>query len=103
MIVNDIMSRLKVTKEEFNYIEVTPEEILLWGGICICNHCGKQFLNENMYLVFVLTDTYCKHCFEEWKNRDKGLTKDDIEFDLRLQREMSLKWYDYHLGGRIYD
>lgn len=95
--MNKIESRIKETKEGFNYIEVTPEENLNWGGICICNGCGKQFLNENMKLVFVLADTYCKKCFKEWCYRKKNLTKEDIEHDLKIQNEMSLKWYKLHL------
>ena len=93
----NIEQRIKHTKEGFNYIKVSPIEIINWGGACICNSCGKQYI-EDMYFIFVLTDTYCEKCFNDWCNRNKNLTQEDIEYDLKIQKEMSHKWYNYHLG-----
>ena len=93
----DIEKRIKETKVGYNYVIVTPQEILNWGGMCICDGCNKPFLTENMYLVWALTDTYCKSCFEKWKRRSLKYSKKDVNYDLSLQLGLSLRWYEYHL------
>jgi len=91
-------SRILVDELGYNYVKVTPEEVIKWGGFCICNRCNNQFLDEDMNLCFAAGDTYCDKCFKnmrkEWK---RELTKEDIEYDLRIQNEASLNWYKYHL------
>lgn len=92
----DLLKRIKETKEGFNYIEVTPKECLDWGGLCICNSCGEPNIFENSYLVFVLGDLYCKKCFNVWSNRKKKLSQADIDYDLKLQKDCSLEFYKSH-------
>lgn len=91
------MNKIKYTDRGFNYVEVSPYENLSWGGCCICNSCGGQFVFDNMYLVFVLGDTYCKKCFNEWLVRARKYSQEDVDYDLKIQREKSFKWYKYYL------
>lgn len=73
------------------------EENINWGGYCICDSCDKQVICENMYLIFVLGDVYCRECFEKWVKRTKKYNEKDINEDLKLQKEKSFKWYKYYL------
>lgn len=91
----NIEDRIKYTRQGYNYIKVTPLENIQWGGMCICNTCGKQFIHEDLNLVFVLGDTYCDKCFNEWEQR-----ANTYEEDLAIQNERSLDWYRYHIEGR---
>lgn len=93
--------RIQVDETGYNFVEVYPEEIFNWGGMCICNGCNEQFLEENMYLCFAATDTYCKECFNNMRKRWKNMSKEDIAFDLKLQDETALDWYKYHLDFNI--
>ena len=88
-----IEDRIKYTRQGYDYIEVTPLEVLKWGGMCICNGCGKQKLYENLNLVWVLGDCYCKSCFKEWEEK-----ANKYEEDLIKQKERSIDWYKYHLN-----
>jgi len=90
-------SRIITDETGYNYVRVTPQEILNWGGYCICNGCNKQFLDEDMNLFFGCTDTYCDTCFDRMKQRWKTYSKEDIEYDIAIQKEESLNWYKYHL------
>ena len=91
------MSKIEYTDRGFNYVEVTPIQNVSWGGYCICNGCNGEFIHENMYLVFVLGDVYCKNCFNEWLERSKKYKQSDVDEDLRYQKEHSFQWYKYHL------
>lgn len=93
--------RIKETNLGFNYVEVTPYENISWGGYCVCNGCNNQFENENMNLVYVLGDTYCNKCFTEWVKRTNSYDKEDIDYDLRKQKQDSLDWYKYHLDSEF--
>ena len=97
MINTNLNERIKYTNKGFSYIKVSPIENLNWGGFCICNGCDKQVLDEEMYLIFVLTDTYCKNCFKEWSKRQQFYSQEDIEYDLNLQNKHHLEWYKRHL------
>ena len=81
----------------YNYVVVTPIEVVKWGGYCSCNSCYGQFLKENMNLCFAAGDVYCNKCFDRMKKHWKNFSKEDIEYDIKLQDEMSLDWYKYHL------
>ena len=96
-------NRIKYTDCGFSYVKVTPYENISWGGFCVCNGCNGQFENEDMNLIFVLDDTYCDDCFKKWLERQKTYNKEDIEYDLKLQDEMSMKWYRYHLDKEYRD
>ena len=90
-------SRIITDETGYNYVRVTPEEVRRWGGYNICNGCNGQFLNEDMNLFFGCSDTYCDKCFNDMKKRWKTYSKEDIDYDMKLQNEMSLDWYKYHL------
>ena len=92
-----VEDRIKYTDRGFSYVEVTPYENIKWGGFCICNGCNNDFENENMYLVYVLADTYCKECFNEWLERQKEYSQEDVEYDLHIQNGNDIEWYKYHL------
>lgn len=95
-------SRILVDETGYNYVKVTPQEILNWGGYCICNSCNNQFLRENMNLCFAAGDTYCDKCFNDMRKRWKrNLSKEDIEYDLKLQDSQALDWYKYHLDDEF--
>ena len=90
--------RIKYTPKGYSYIEITPSECLSWGGMCVCNGCNGQFLNENLYLVWGLSDVYCKKCFEDFIKRESEILQEDLESDLKLQKECHLDYYRAHLG-----
>lgn len=95
-------SRILVDETGYNYVKVTPQEILNWGGYCICNGCNNQFLKENLNLCFAAGDTYCDKCFNDMRKRWKrNLSKEDIEYDLKLQDSQALDWYKYHLDDEF--
>ena len=93
----NIEERIKYTKDGFSYIEVSPIENIKWGGYCVCNGCNNSVLNRDMYLVFILNDTYCERCFNEWNNRETSLTPEEIEEDLKYQNKYHIEWYKWHL------
>lgn len=91
--MDSITKRIKYTPQGYNYIKVTPGENFDWGGMCICNSCFKQFIKDDMYLVFVLGDTYCEKCFNEWVETVKTYKE-----DLKFQADNSLAYYEAHLS-----
>ena len=95
------LNRIKTTERGFNYVDVTPYENIKWGGMCICNGCGNTVEDKPMKLVFVLTDTYCDDCFNEWTKRAKNYPQEDVDYDLKKQNEMSEVWYKYHLDDNF--
>lgn len=90
-------SRIKVHPSGYNYVRVTPGEVRNWGGFGVCNHCNKIVENSLMNLCWALTDTYCDECFDEITSRWNTYSDEDIQYDLKMQDEMSLDWYKYHL------
>lgn len=90
------MKEIKYTPQGFSYVDITIDDCLKWGGLGICNGCNKGPFSE-MKLVWALNDTYCEKCFNEWLERAKKYTKEDIEEDLYLQKDNHLKWYQWHL------
>ena len=91
------MKEVKYTPQGFSYIDVGIFEVINWGGMGICNSCGKGPF-RNLKLVWVLTDTYCEQCFNEWLERTKNFPKHEIEEDLALQKDRDIKWYKALLG-----
>ena len=87
---------IKYTPQGFSYVDVDLFEITKWGGIGICNSCGKGPFME-MKLIYILHDTYCDKCFNEWLERAKAYSKSDIEEDLVIQKDNDIRWYKYHL------
>lgn len=87
---------IKYTPQGFSYVDITLEDCLNWGGLGICNGCGKGPF-EKLKLIYVLGDTYCEKCFNNWLERAKTYSKQDIEYDLNVQQGRDIKWYEYHL------
>ena len=54
------MNKIEYTERGFDFVKVSPLDIINWGGFCVCNGCNGQFLEEDMYLVYVLGDCYCE-------------------------------------------
>lgn len=96
------MKTIKYTPQGFSYIDVDLLDVILWGGYGICNGCNEG-PNEHMKLIFVLGDTYCEKCFNEWLERAKNYSKEDIEADLQYQKAHHMKWYEYHIKEGIKD
>ena len=90
------MKEIKYTPQGFSYIDVTLDDCLKWGGLGVCDGCNKGAFSE-LKLIWVLHDTYCEKCFNNWLERAKKYTKQDIEEDLCLQKNNHLKWYQWHL------
>ena len=55
------MKEIKHTPQGFSYVDVSIFEVINWGGIGICNSCGKGPF-RNLKLIWVLGDTYCENC-----------------------------------------
>lgn len=102
MLKQRVEDRLEYTPRGFSYIKVTPHEIFSWGGLCICNGCGKRKM-EDMNLCFVLLDVYCDKCWKEILERQQGFSQEDVDYDLALQKEQSLDWYRFHLDEDFRD
>ena len=81
------MNKIEYTERGFNFVKVTPIQNVSWGGYCVCNGCNGQFINEDMYLVFVLGACYCERCFKKWLERSKKYRQEDMNEDLRYQKE----------------
>lgn len=58
------------------------EEVLSWGGLCICDECG-EFHPEGGYLVPVLNHWQCTDCFKDWSSRAKHYPEDE-DFERRV-------------------
>lgn len=89
-----MINKVKYTPQGFSYVDVSIFECMSWGGLGICDGCGKQ--HKELKLIWVLRDTYCKKCFDTWLKRTKNYSKEDIEHDLRLQKDNDIRWYKRH-------
>lgn len=96
------MKTIKYTRQGFSYIDVDLIDVLSWGGYGICNGCNRGPLKD-MKLVFVLGDTYCEECFNEWLERAKKYSKEDIEADLKYQKAHHMDWYKYLIKEELKD
>lgn len=96
------MKEIKYTPQGFSYVDVGIFEIINWGGLGICAGCGKGPFRK-MKLIWVLHDTYCENCFNEWLERAKYYSKQDIEYDLKLQKGKDVQWYKAYLKGENFD
>lgn len=99
--MKNIEERILYTPRGFSYIPVTPQENISWGGACICNSCGKQIVKENLNLCFVLSDTYCNACFDDFIKRQKEYTQEDVDHDLNFQKDKDVFWYKQLLDRPI--
>lgn len=86
--------RIEVTPQGYYYASVTKSECLSWGGLGVCDLCGKDF--DNGKLIFVLSDCICDSCFNSWLQHSNI-----YEEDLKFQKERSEDWFKYHLGDDV--
>lgn len=84
------IKKIKYTDKGYSYIECTKKDCLNWGGMSICDYCGR-FMNTHVYLIFVLGQAYCPDCFREWLKRSEK-----YEEDLKLQEQNHERWYKAH-------
>ncbi len=89
--------KIKHTPQGFSYIDVTLANILNWGGLGICNGCNKGPFKK-MKLIYVLHDTYCEDCFNDWLKQINKMSKSDIREDLQIQKYADKKYYEYHMS-----
>lgn len=82
--------QLQYTNKGYSYIKCTKEECFAWGGMAICDSCGKS-MNKEIYLIYVLGQAFCSECFNDWTNRSKR-----YEEDLYLQKQNQERWYQAH-------
>jgi len=90
-----LIKKIKHTPQGFSYVDVSLMDCLKWGGLGICDGCGKGG-HLKLKLIYVLRDTYCEKCFNEWLERCKSYSKEDIEYDLNIQKQYDEKWYKAH-------
>jgi hypothetical protein len=80
------MAIVETTSKGFKVIEVTTEQCEQWGGLGICDHCGKRFVPTGKY-VAVLNEVLCHHnCYEEWNSRAINYPEDRMFEDRHLER-----------------
>lgn len=84
------IAKLGYTKQGYSYIKCTKEDCFSWGGMAICDSCGN-FINEEVYLIFILGQACCQKCFQEWA-KSASTYKDD----LCLQQQNQERWYKLH-------
>ncbi len=82
--------QLQYTKQGYSYIKCNKQDCINWGGLGICDSCGK-IMNESIYLIFILNQAFCKKCFNDWIDRASR-----YEEDIELQKENHIKWYKIH-------
>ena len=90
------MKEIKYTPQGFSYVDVGIFEIINWGGVGICNGCGKGPFRK-MKLIYVLADTYCEDCFNDFLERCNKMLTEDILHDLEIQKDNDIRWYKSHL------
>ena len=86
---------IKFTDKGFSYIDVSLKDCLSWGGMGICNSCGK--VSNSLKLVFILGDTYCDNCFNDWIS-NCSLSQEELEEDLHYQYLHHLKYYRFYIS-----
>ncbi len=84
--------KIQYTPKGYSYVDVTLEECLNWGGLGICSMCDE--VHEELKLIWAIGDTYCNKCFNEWLKRQKMYSQNDIEYDLRLQKQNDKRYYE---------
>ena len=79
--------KLLYTDKGYSYLICTKEECFKWGGMAICDSCGK-LMNNEVYLIYILGQAFCPNCFKEWTKESKR-----YEDDLYLQKQNHERWY----------
>lgn len=81
------IAKLEYTKQGYSYVKCTKEECFNWGGMAICDSC-REFMEEDVHLIFILGQAFCPKCFDKWINRAKRYKE-----DLYLQERNQERWY----------
>lgn len=82
--------KLNYNRQGYSYLKCKSNECFDWGGLAICDSCGKR-MHGDVYLIFVLGSAYCEKCFKDWCERSKK-----YEEDLKLQKGNHIRWYKMH-------
>ena len=92
------MRTIKKEKNGYYYADVSIWDVLNWGGLGVCDMCGKTLgVKGNVgKLVWVLSSCTCNKCFDEWQTRAKKYDE-----DLALQKLHARKWYERYLGKEL--
>jgi len=73
------MANLWKNEKQFKIIEMTWKEYVAvtdtWG---LCDICGNNSAEENVYFIALLNQTYCKNCLEAYL-KDAKRTKSDFQ------------------------
>lgn len=76
------MARIVNNDKGFKVINLSIEDAASLGfglygsGACICMHCNKGCLSEDIHYIAVLNDTMCKDCYEKWLKGAKRYSED---------------------------
>lgn len=62
------------TRVGWTVYKVTDTECYSWGGLSICDDCGKFV--SNGFLVPVLNHFMCIDCFNQWRSSSKFYPED---------------------------
>ena len=90
----DEMKKIETTEQGYYYAKVSNTECINWGGLGVCDLCGKPFIEG--YLTFVLGNCICEDCFKDWLSRAKV-----YEEDLEFQEEVSERWFKNYFGDLV--
>lgn len=82
--------KIEYTKQGYSYVRCTKDDCFKWGGMAICDSCN-EFMQENVYLIYILNQAFCEKCFKDWQKRSKK-----YDSDLQLQKQNHIAWYKAH-------
>lgn len=81
---------LLYTEQGYSYIKCKKEDCFNWGGLAICDSCGEN-IEDDVYLIYILSQAFCPKCFKEWNQHSKR-----YESDIQLQKKNHERWYFVH-------
>ena len=61
------MAKIVENKKGFKVIECSLEECMNWGGLGVCDDCGRKA--DNGYYVAVLNSWLCEECYDKFTER----------------------------------
>lgn len=83
------MAQIVSNEKQFKVIEMsTPEVATVFGGMGICDWCGKA--HTKGFYIAVLNHWYCKKDYEFFLERAKNYKEDRSIEDLNFQRVIKL-------------
>ncbi len=96
--ISAINKELKYFKNGISYLEATSKECFNWGGLSICDCCGKKIC-ENGFLVWMIHSYVCKDCLK--KIQDYKLNEADKEIQQYETDPTTYIWYLYHFDHNL--